>query len=713
MLRGTIPDENTIVVAQIDQEGSLQGVDGIVAKTKAIFQNNRFDTLVVANEENLHQAKTSLKRSKNKECVHIVPYIPPRIDQLITIRSWLVNDLLSYLKTMEEELTRNPLLDRFGRNLDDLRIPLQVVPYEPARDVDEIRAHEHFRKTPQSEKGTDENEFIRHIYSYQRRKKMDEMEMEQYIYSYRGTLFDKDKESPCKRERLDELEAKLEMAILLGDPGSGKTEWLKHRICLAIREAKKQLEGFEIKLKDLCFPAYLRLLDVSEALQEESKLKEFLINNGCIKSRSFTSMSKAEKASAAILMSMNVHHKMPERLVQWLWEKIRSQQGTDTPLLICLDAWDEVQKGQEDLADCLKAFAQQQKARIFLTSRILGYSHSHPPLPMDNKNDEPHRVLEFCPFQWEETETFVRQFFHDAPDTGNNLLGELKAKVPITGMIQNPLLATLLCKLFSSPTSVSDPYLHLPVRRCEAYQRVLEGLLGEWREEKNTCRPVNDEFIDDKIILLGEIASHFFPDEAIKRESLHDFLRWDMKNRYMNKLSNIDQIKQMIERNSDTRPIEEFRKDGILIPFGGMSMPDYYMFLHLTFQEYLVASALAIRANNEGWQSIAKLVDKKAWDPVWQEVIVLMAGRLEDPVPLLKLLSQKKEDDYFRHRLALAALCLPEIPSEKQDLQREIMDHITTDHFSFWLKHSKNNMLAVIPHFTMGLPALGQVNAHI
>ena len=56
-----------------------------------------------------------------------------------------------------------------------------------------------------------------------------------------------------------------------------------------------------------------------------------------------------------------------------------------------------------------------------------------------------------------------------------------------------------------------------------------------------------------------------------------------------------------------------------------------------------------------------RCVDRKAWLPAWQEVIILLAGQLHDPVPLLEMLLNDETDDIFCHRLALAALCLPEI----------------------------------------------------
>jgi len=61
---------------------------------------------------------------------------------------------------------------------------------------------------------------------------------------------------------------------------------------------------------------------------------------------------------------------------------------------------------------------------------------------------------------------------------------------------------------------------------------------------------------------------------------------------------------------------------------------------------------------------VRELVDKKARDPHWQEVIVLLAGQLQDPEPLLKLLADETRDDPLYHRLALLPYVSPNsIPS--------------------------------------------------
>jgi hypothetical protein len=75
-----------------------------------------------------------------------------------------------------------------------------------------------------------------------------------------------------------------------------------------------------------------------------------------------------------------------------------------------------------------------------------------------------------------------------------------------------------------------------------------------------------------------------------------------------------------------------------------------YFFLHLTIHEFLTAAALAQEVDKRGWKAISALVDKKAWLPAWQEVIVFLAGKLsESPLEhLLTLLTDEMKYDMFR-----------------------------------------------------------------
>jgi hypothetical protein len=102
-------------------------------------------------------------------------------------------------------------------------------------------------------------------------------------------------------------------------------------------------------------------------------------------------------------------------------------------------------------------------------------------------------------------------------------------------------------------------------------------------------------------------------------------------------------------------------------------------------------------------------------------VIVLLAGQLRDPVPLLKMLSQKEAtstnphgDDLFRHRLALAAQCLPEAEPALLRLQKmEWADEITAETFNTLWGHRKNRTDKAVSHLTVALLTLMQVNAEV
>src|SRR4029079_16198093 len=69
------------------------------------------------------------------------------LEQKTVIRSQQAEAMLKFREAQEQALSRNPFLERFGHKLDNLRIPLRFVPYEPIRNIEELRAREHFRQT--------------------------------------------------------------------------------------------------------------------------------------------------------------------------------------------------------------------------------------------------------------------------------------------------------------------------------------------------------------------------------------------------------------------------------------------------------------------------------------------------------------------------------------------------------------------------------------
>lgn len=60
-LQGKVPDEGVIVLTEIERDGLLKPVGGIEAKVKAIAEDRRFDTIVVASDDNQREAESTLR----------------------------------------------------------------------------------------------------------------------------------------------------------------------------------------------------------------------------------------------------------------------------------------------------------------------------------------------------------------------------------------------------------------------------------------------------------------------------------------------------------------------------------------------------------------------------------------------------------------------------------------------------------------------------
>jgi hypothetical protein len=57
-----VPDKEIIVLAEINKDGDLKEVGGLFAKTNAIAEDGRFDTIVVASEKNRLEAEKTLRK---------------------------------------------------------------------------------------------------------------------------------------------------------------------------------------------------------------------------------------------------------------------------------------------------------------------------------------------------------------------------------------------------------------------------------------------------------------------------------------------------------------------------------------------------------------------------------------------------------------------------------------------------------------------------
>ena len=370
--------------------------------------------------------------------------------------------------------------------------------------------------------------------------------------------------------------------------------------------------------------------------------------------------------------------------------------------VVLLDAWDEVpfeiqEPGQpiayqpgyrQRLGQRIDAFARRfPSCRVLLTSRIVGYDGS--PIPDAQE-------LELFAFDRLQIEAFAGVWFTDAEP----FLTLLRQNPQVRGLARIPLMLTLIARASveqqrALPGERADAF----TRRVPIYRLCLHGLLRDWKEEKER-RTIGDSYVEAVLEVLAPAAYALFA------EGFEQFGEGLLREKMRAALRGLGVGHELAGRDA-TSVIAELKHAGILVTTGGH--PDApLLFLHRTFHEYLAARALAQRARAEGWEAIAAVVDGKAWRPAWQEVVVLLAGQLPDPEPLLRLLDDERQDDLFRHRLALAALCQTEIRAEVRE--RLVAGSIAAEVVTVWVDHLRKGTDAAVEHLGRALSAIGQAN---
>ena len=445
--------------------------------------------------------------------------------------------------------------------------------------------------------------------------------------------------------------------IVLADPGMGKSTLLRREACLTAQEERQSLANNVKNIEDVTFPLFLRLSELAEVTNEvTAKLIEAIPR---------LIEAKYDKTFAEIK--------------PLLVDKLRKGQ-----CILLLDALDEVPNDKEQqqrkrLSEKLNDFFHNYPCRIISTSRIVGYGGAFV---------QGTKEVEIVPFSQKQTEQYIETWFRNAAgylndDTvsDSSLIRELRNKPQIRGLAQNPLLLSLICSLYQ------EKGLTLPARRWRVYEQAVRYMLGKWSKKRNP--KLNDAWIDAKTELLEELAYQFSCDgkEIFTlrelRKTIDEYLRsgnastdFDNLNAHLliSELSEQDGILQKLHKDSD-QP---------------------YLFLHRTFQEYLTACYL-----NRARDSIA-LAMAHFWEYEWHETLSLLAGLMENPVPLLQSITDEK-DDIFSTLLLLAGRCIAECEENSHRLIAEIIDQI----YQFWLFYPN------VGFIKSSVVALGKVNSQI
>ncbi len=396
---------------------------------------------------------------------------------------------------------------------------------------------------------------------------------------------------PAEQARLSKPQPVLEIlqahegVIILGDPGAGKTTFLKY-LALQLAHGKGKELGLDGRL-----PVLLPLSAYANALKERD-----------VRLDAFIARYFAETVGDAPIGQM-------------LEDALEGGRA-----LILLDGLDEVRElalrntVAERVADFYAAHRRAGN-KFVLTSRVVGYRQVRPTAEglvectlVDFDDDEIAAFIERWTLAIErqaQGETSVAQA--DAETERRELLDAVQRNAGVRRLAANPLLLTILAMMKRQGVT-------LPERRVQLYDQYVTTLIATWNRARSLSGRAPGRDLDDVQTrrLLAPLALWMHRESPgvglVKRAALH---------RELSRL-----LAEMGETNPEDaarRFLEDVRQYTALLLERGA---DEYGFIHLTFEEYLAAVGLALQAEGE----LGPVVDALAphvGEQAWREVTLL------------------------------------------------------------------------------------------
>jgi len=376
-----------------------------------------------------------------------------------------------------------------------------------------------------------------------------------------------------KRQRGIDIAQKKQYLIVLGQPGMGKSIFLKKMGLEALQEKYWQFEvrtkQDEIKIEERrCTPVLLEIKNVD--IDIDSPIKTAIVN---------------ELANCGF-------PRFEKRVEKYLKEG---------QLLVLFDGLDEIgNHSHNQVATVIEDFVDRYPHNRYIVScRTAAYCSQFRRFTDVTIDD----------FDDEQVNQFIYNWFSSQEDKKAKTAKQLWELLQepewssVNKLARTPLLLTYLCHLYQKNRVILT-------RRRDLYYKVLNIILEDWVKHK---RIKQDEIYqglhpDLEIKLLAEIAYLKF------KEKKHDFPREDILKKITNFLKNELGAPKSLNARAVLQAIEE--QQGILIK---QNEEIYYSFSHLTLQEYLTAYYI------EENQLVEKMVDEHFGDYQWQEVFLLVA----------------------------------------------------------------------------------------
>jgi len=458
-------------------------------------------------------------------------------------------------------------------------------------------------------------------------------------------------------------------AVILGPPGQGKTELWRMTARRKAKEALEQLAKEQVSLDNVILPVKMTLRKLAESGKESGENAE-------------QALQRMLAAQVGGEVGRYAKEHLQERRV-WLF----------------LDALDEVPaEGRGLLAEYFQVLKSWQ-CQVVMTSRP--YAFSQWSLPFAKSDQKAYRL---APLSDDQAQSLVRAWYWDDV-RGETLRNLLQRSLGVRRMGQSPYLLTLLCWI------AERRKIKPGIRRTGLYEYAVTDLLGLTRQGG-----VEEGRGSDLLPMMREVGLSLFADGAAKKPLARDRLIERIKGCKEQppvKGLTAQQSVGLGKREKAIYLLQELEEKRFLLLHG----PDEYVAPHRSLLEYLAGAGLAEKLNeSKNAKAWWRWADAKAWDPDWREVIVFAAGSLVGKWAALNALFSrlrvKNKDDYFRHRFALAAECLGEMPVENREEIDGQIDAITTEAFGHWWHRWEDNTLEAYP-LKNSLGALAACNARV
>jgi formylglycine-generating enzyme required for sulfatase activity len=381
------------------------------------------------------------------------------------------------------------------------------------------------------------------------------------------------------------------MLVVLGDPGSGKTTFLRRLACTLCEDRlgiRARTGPADLGLAERPFPILIRVAELTEHVA------------ACRAGKQGPTRAASPAWLAHFLATAACES--GDGLGSGFFEGVLAE----GPAIVLLDGLDETSTAAERRNVCTmvaKAARAFGNCRFVVTSRPPAYEGQEtlPGFTAVRIDDlEPEAVRGFI-------ERWCRMLFrdseHEARRHCDELMGALSARAEIRRMARNPVMLTALAVVHWHEK-------RLPEQRADLYDSVLNWLARS-REHKEG-RPGAERCLG----LLQELALAM---QAARGGRQVQVRLGEAAQQIAGEWRGLDRREQVAV--AEAFLTDEELDSGIVVARG-----DDVRFWHLTFQEFLAARALTVRSEEERRELLINTPRLHAAE--WPEVVLLLAGLL-------------------------------------------------------------------------------------